>query len=401
MPSSIAWLDTSEDEQRRVREMIQLFTQPESRDELGIGQIRDAFSNALFPGSSTLHTRARYFLLVPWAYQHAERKKSFEEQTHSQARISQQHLVKAISGSKDAEGLIGARAGDRVKSVPSDVYWNGLVTYGIRDRTHRAGIRQVVEDLAEREHRAPSGWHPTIPDPPTGFPHKRLDEGFALTGAEARWLRERILESVPGTLLAHVVGADRRPDPDSGAPWLDSLCASVEGPARDLLLHAQRFSLVMDGASRLYNVLIAEAYENAGRNRVESPVDRHRQGYLEWVADVERSAPLLSTWNEDEFWELVTGLNSRISFHTQNFVREWTAGIRCGAFREAIEDRSHGGMREVVKRRESRVKGAQSRLTNSKLLGQWSGASGLGALTYRWGTVRRIATDIHEGLARA
>lgn len=73
MPSSIAWLDTSADEQRSVRDIIALFTQHESRDELGLGTIRDALSNRLFPGTSVLQTRARYFLIVPWCFQHAAR----------------------------------------------------------------------------------------------------------------------------------------------------------------------------------------------------------------------------------------------------------------------------------------------------------------------------------------
>ena len=51
-----------------MREIVNLFTQSESRDELGIGQVRDAFSDSLFPGTSTLHTRARYLLFVPWCF---------------------------------------------------------------------------------------------------------------------------------------------------------------------------------------------------------------------------------------------------------------------------------------------------------------------------------------------
>jgi len=69
VPSTLSWLDTSAEEQRRVRELIALYTQSESRDELGVGQIRDAFADGLFPGTSTIHTRARYFLFIPWLYQ--------------------------------------------------------------------------------------------------------------------------------------------------------------------------------------------------------------------------------------------------------------------------------------------------------------------------------------------
>jgi len=69
--ATIAWVDASREDQRRMREIINMFAQSESRDELGIGQIRDAFSDLLFPGTSTLHTRARYLLLIPWCYRAA------------------------------------------------------------------------------------------------------------------------------------------------------------------------------------------------------------------------------------------------------------------------------------------------------------------------------------------
>jgi len=74
MPAMLAWPDHSEAEQRRAREIIQLFSQPESRDELGLGRIRDALSDTLFPGTSVLLTRARYFLFVPWLFREGERR---------------------------------------------------------------------------------------------------------------------------------------------------------------------------------------------------------------------------------------------------------------------------------------------------------------------------------------
>ena len=36
MPSTLAWLDYSEADQRRAREIIAMFSQRESRDELGL-----------------------------------------------------------------------------------------------------------------------------------------------------------------------------------------------------------------------------------------------------------------------------------------------------------------------------------------------------------------------------
>ena len=58
-------------------ETKQHFTEPPARyteaklvaalDELGIGLIRDGFSDLFFPGTSTIQTRAKYFFIVPYA----------------------------------------------------------------------------------------------------------------------------------------------------------------------------------------------------------------------------------------------------------------------------------------------------------------------------------------------
>jgi hypothetical protein len=66
--STFSWLDHRDEDQRRVREALSAFDQPGMVDPLGFGVVRDAFSEMLFPGISTVQTRARYFLLVPWAY---------------------------------------------------------------------------------------------------------------------------------------------------------------------------------------------------------------------------------------------------------------------------------------------------------------------------------------------
>ena len=67
--SAFAWLSYSESERRKALDVISLFRERDTRDELGIGVIRDAFADLLFPGTSTIQTRARYFLFVPWIYQ--------------------------------------------------------------------------------------------------------------------------------------------------------------------------------------------------------------------------------------------------------------------------------------------------------------------------------------------
>ena len=63
--SAIGWVDFSSEHRERVKSVIDLLSTPGVIDELGIGVIRDSFSDSLFPGISTIQTRAKYFLTVP------------------------------------------------------------------------------------------------------------------------------------------------------------------------------------------------------------------------------------------------------------------------------------------------------------------------------------------------
>ena len=47
MPSTFTWLDNSESDRRRALEVIDLFAQPGTLDELGIGTIRDALADQM------------------------------------------------------------------------------------------------------------------------------------------------------------------------------------------------------------------------------------------------------------------------------------------------------------------------------------------------------------------
>ena len=63
--STLSWLDSNERERRAVLELVSALSEPGTLDELGIGSVRDTIADALFPGISTIQTRARYFLFIP------------------------------------------------------------------------------------------------------------------------------------------------------------------------------------------------------------------------------------------------------------------------------------------------------------------------------------------------
>jgi len=103
MTSLVAWLDASTEDQRRMREIVNLFSERESRDELGIGQVRDALSDLLWPGTSTLFTRARYFLFIPWCFRAAAEARSDVEKAATLADQNERRLIRRLGRRRSRE----------------------------------------------------------------------------------------------------------------------------------------------------------------------------------------------------------------------------------------------------------------------------------------------------------
>src|SRR5262245_6290078 len=180
MASSFTWLDYSEQQRRQMLDVIDLFREQETRDELGIGAVRDAFADMLFPGTSTIQTRARYFLFVPWIYRQLEAKRTPSDQVRLKARKLEVTLIYALLDSEDTAGLLGKQAKETLQRLPSNVYWQGLRILGLcfyqgsQDQYHRSldsYYRSV--DRAEREKSGESpaspNWHPGLPEIPEAF----------------------------------------------------------------------------------------------------------------------------------------------------------------------------------------------------------------------------------------
>ena len=66
----LGWIDFSKEDRQKAFDVINLLSEQGAVDELGIGVIRDAFANYFFPGTSTIQTRAKYFLIVPYMLRH-------------------------------------------------------------------------------------------------------------------------------------------------------------------------------------------------------------------------------------------------------------------------------------------------------------------------------------------
>ena len=406
MASSLSWLAYSEHERRQVLDIVELFRDRQTLDELGIGTVRDAFAELLFPGTSTIQTRAKYFLFIPWIYRDLERRRVPSHEIARRARRDEIRLMNALKRAGELDGLIGRVAGARIKRIASSIYWQGLGRWGIRlfpgsqDHYHRSidAIYAAVRRATNRDDdgdttlstRVPT-WHAGLPDPPDRFPD---EASFRLERHEAEYLRERLMSQVPDTMLARLVDLGR-PVRDVEEPWLYPELNELTPRIREQLEHARNFSVVVYGASLLYNRMLAELIRN------DEWIEGYGAALNNWWSVAGELEHALLQWDRDRFWAIAVSGGARIPILTRRFIDAWLdlslAGLQQDVPAEAVWDTPRA--RDLIHRRERALKRGLARLDNRRALELWSGASGTAPLTYRWGTVRQIVQDIIDGLA--
>ena len=413
MPSTFAWLAVDAEQRRRMMETVDQFRDETTIDDLGIGGIRDAFSDTLFPGTSTLHTRLRYVLFIPWQMQEAAKRATVAEMVTKYHDLERDFIGALERGTSDDEpGIIGRRAGKNLQRVPSVVYGGMLAQWGILERglTSRAYFTRVeanrrldaevprAEDGGLGAARIPDGHDPLLPAPPD---HLLRSADFRLLPAEVAYVKEAITRTNPGTLLARLVG--RRPEGWTAggsvpsAPWapeiLDTLNPSSDGELLSLLDLAERFSLHIHGANLLYNLLLAEATSSDPDRFRDDRVEHYRERLRTWADETASSQP----FGSDDLLTLGQLMGARGRNYTdrsRRFLEQWCARSRTP---HAVVDSPDA--RELIRRRERAVKQARARLRpgNLKALNAWSGAAGTGRNLFRWANVTTLLQDLYDG----
>lgn len=399
MPSSFTWIDFAEEDRRRMMEILHLFGEHEIREELGIGTVRDSFSDTLFPGTSTLHTRAKYMLFVPWTFMVLERKTVRSNEIESRSREYETSLINALLNAGEEEGVIGRIARKNLKLLPSYMYWSGLGIWGIRrfGGSLQQYFRSVDSFYDQKQHLVKSddrdpvtiawhNWDPNIVPSPKGFPY---EANLSLTFEEAEYLHDKILGNCPQSLLAHLV--DKTAASSVDFIWHHSGFPGFREDHQRTVQHARSFSEVFYGASLLYNLMLSE------KRRNEKLIDTYERSLTAWSEEIRNRLYVLKSWDLDGFWRIVlTQEQHSIPIPTRRFVEAWIDLVR----------RHEGSMtiihdkdaRRLIYNREVHIKGKRSRLKNPQMLAQWAGASGISPLHFRWPIVQRIVNDILIGL---
>ena len=227
----LGWVDFSKEDREKVLDVMNLLQEPGAVDEIGIGLVRDAFANLFFPGTSTVQTGAKYFLIVPYVLKEACSGKYGNNLPKVIQRIDDEEKacgVILLEHCPNEDGIIGKRVLPKkwVARKPSNIYWNGIRVYGIC--TQDISIPELVKaslalqamkknvslgnrnDDAEENDRddADAGndfamQFFSVPDDYYGDWRQNLT--VRLTPTEAEFLRGKIEANTSGTLLCYLL----------------------------------------------------------------------------------------------------------------------------------------------------------------------------------------------------
>lgn len=383
----IGFIDFSKEERNKILATLKLLGTQTALDELGIGVIRDAYADILFPGISTIQTRAKYFVLIPYLFERAANQKvSSGRELYKWLTVNEDKMVETLVQNSDSEetGIIGKNALKQkrvVKMKPSSIYWNGLRTYEI---VRNPGISlsaacNVTWSSAQKKNEAePKTDGDTFDDVTAGqgnsvlfspiLPDYEFERtaSITLTHKEAEFLADKITKALlsKNTLLAFLIKNKLN------CNSFDEIPADILTPEmrHDYLL-AKDFSDFIIGAHIRYNIIFSN-YQDA---EMVDEFDSWRNMFL----------------NRDFNLDAVLGRIS-CNYSTTKF---------CVDFLDCVYKNDLQAMDELIIAREKAVKGDRSKLCKPKEYQyNYDRPVHFYRLDFRFGTAKTIIDDIIKGL---
>lgn len=396
----MGWLDFDTAASERVATLLRSLEEPGTLDVLGLGTIRDAFADMLTPGTSTIQTKLRYFIFLPWIFQRLEAEGVPPAQFARKLREAEAKLIDCLRHLGPNQGVIGRVAGRELKRMPSDLYWGSMPVWGIRRRAMsiaeygqwaaQRGRLRPERDNDGNATEAPALMWAAIPAPPENFLDSNIT--FELTPEEAQVLTDGIRRRHPDTLIAVLSARPGLSLDGVDYPWL---VPGPELPSRlaEVLHHARCFSELTLGPLLVYNLLLARAARNELRwdTKAVEAVEEGQHDRLEnWVHLVESRHEELHAWVDEpqEFQRVLAGHG--INDSTQYF---W-AQLAVRAVKDAAGFAEDREVHRLIRDRERRLKSKRARLSYRTALENWNQTPVGGQLDYRWSITRSYLRDI-------
>lgn len=376
------------------------------RDEVGFLIVHQRYADHLFPGTSVLHTRLRYTLLIPWLYQSLRAKRPVPKD-FAQAFIDLEHRLTGRLQFKDGEGeldgVIGGEVYPRaISQPPSYVYWTALAKWGLISTRpdgrpwSRPDMARLLAAGSKRSMHDDDGKpFETVAWPITGLidaPSEWDGNGkltLELSVREQEFLARRLRAvrspSNPSepSLLSKLVG---RPLDDVVHCWGDEILGLAGKDAARLKRAGQAA-----GLSAIGRAVYAALVESLKDERDKRPQENLHREDLRNV--VEKWGSQAAALDFAQFLDDVGFLPAPV----EAVLRETLAWIRS-------RTKDLGPLLNVYERAEFSRKGDRSRLANNQFgvdrRMEWQGEKHGFAepLHYRWSNVKRLLRDL-EGVA--
>lgn len=406
----IGYITFNSEERQRVMKVLQMVRDQNAIDELGLGRIRDAFANEMFPGMSTLQRRAKYFAVLPSLYHEATKMNYRNPQEvrkqiiHWEIRLTEMLINGCGISDEKMTGITGsstleAAKRDETKYVkynPTYIYQNGMRLYGmIRGNV---SLEKLIFDQSVLRKKYPERYTnlDTSSDAEEQFGIKQVfvtcgeaydfENGdklpIQLTYKEAAFLKNHIETShnSKDSLLAYLLKneIDVKPyfaDFEKTKSIMDNLPEHFQRQYK-LALHFSNWAKYMH---LRYRYLFA-----LGNGNIE---DKNS-----WEGQMKN---LLDDHNEilDEQWMY------EVLQYVDNLVLEPTVKQFCMEAAILLYENKQKELDELIKKREKRIKGKRHKIDNPKYINYSMGNPS--TMSFRWNEiVHQVITDIRNGYGK-
>jgi hypothetical protein len=412
--ATIGWIDFSKQDRNKVKQLMSLIRPEGQLDELGVGYLRDALANKLFPGISTIQTRAKYFFIIPNILRDYLRLSVKERRTKTPKVFlrEREHLVKnklrELYNSEEGRGIIGVTLSHSkyIKRNPSEIYWNGLKVFGfmnsegtsLENYLRNAAKHQPVERMQKDEEAddADSEFEDIfkIKTPVSISWYDNLS--IELERSEAEFFHEQILSPlnhINGSIVHELFLNDDlqqyflAPDTNFQSFIESSLDLDINKEVKDLLILAYNFAELMEGVHLLYNHLLQKHFFAADYD------DRFEDAWINWRNGLKNRMIDFDSFNPDKIFEQ----SGAKRINTELFIKQWWQYV----YNSTDNSTPSLEMYELVRQREKVSKGKKSRLSkpvSSNEDVELHKRIGLSLFQYRFFNARTIVKDILTGI---
>lgn len=402
----IGFVNFDQEALNRANKVMRLLQGQGAIDELGLGRIRDAFSNSMFPGMSTLQTRAKYFLLIPALYSFLERT-IIQDSGDARRKVREYEISftrRLIDNADPANswGVIGVEAlknrGSFVKYDPAYVYHSGMETYGLiqsggniyRMIAERSHLNQTLpqkyrdSENEEGDDDGLKGIHQTFKTCGEDYDFRgKSPLSMRLSQKEAEFLRHQIITHTPESLLGWLLDSGSYTKIAEECETFESLKEVLKATAPEKLYRIYRLAWRYSHFALLLRMRYAMLYDKAvGAEKADEEEKAFFEEYERYTEEFKPEA----------IQEILDFASTRVT--------EDSCKIFCSKASELVTANDWDNLDQLIVKREIAIKGMKrSKLMNVKEYAPGKPFQSPAIMAFRWNTiVRTVLTEISEGL---